>query len=64
MRRIHTLVNDAHDELEVWVEPWADLYVVPRGAKVAFSYAVEGGTDLLESEVADGRLTFWFSGEG
>ena len=62
MRRAHALLNIAHDELQVWVEPWADLYVVRRGAKVVFRYAVEGATDLLESEVADGRMTFWFSG--
>ena len=62
MQLTHTLVNDAHDQLEVWVEPWADLYVVPRGAKVTFSYAAESEADLLESRVAVGRLTFWFSG--
>jgi hypothetical protein len=55
-------VNDVHDDLEVWVEAWADLYVLPRGAKVAFSYDVAGDTDVLESEIADGRLTFWFGG--
>ena len=61
MRRIHTMVNDWRDDLEVWVEPWADLYVIARGAKVIFSYAAEGD-DLFESKVADGRLTYWFSG--
>lgn len=58
----HSLVNDAADELEVWVEPWADLYVVRRGAKVAFAYAAEVGIELLESEVEKDRMTFWFSG--
>ena len=62
MRRTHTLVNDVHDDLEVWIEPWADLYVIPRGAKVVFSYTVEGETDLLESVVGHRRLTFWFRG--
>ena len=60
MRRTLTFVNDLQDELEVWVEPWADLYVVARGTKVAFSYVTEGD-DLLEIKLADGRLTFWFS---
>ena len=62
MRRTHTLVNDAQDDLEVWVEPWADLYVVRRGSKVAFSFAAEGKSDLLESKIAVGKMTFWFSG--
>ena len=63
MRLTHTLVNDFVDELEVWVEPWADLYVVLRGAKVAFIYEAKVGADLLESEVEQGRVTFWFSGD-
>lgn len=62
MRLTHTLVNDVTDELEVWVEPWADLYVVDRGAKVAFTYSPQGVTALLESEVTGARVTFWFNG--
>lgn len=62
MRRTYSLVNDAHDELEVWVELWANLYVVPRGAKITFCYAADGEIDLLESEIAEGRMTFFFSG--
>ena len=62
MWRTYSLVNNAHDELEVWVELWADLYVVPRGAKITFRYAAEGEIDLLESEIADGRVTLWFNG--
>ena len=47
MRRTYSLVNNACDDLEVWVELWADLYVVPRGAKITFRYAAEGEIDLF-----------------
>jgi hypothetical protein len=62
MRLTHTLENDLCDLLEVWVEPWADLYTLPRGSKISLSYEVSGEAGPLESKVEGDKLTFWFNG--
>lgn len=62
MMLVHNLRNDIADLLDVWVEPWADLYVVPRGSKIGFTFDVPDDAKALESEIAGDRMTFWFSG--
>ena len=60
----HTFRNELGVPLQVWVEPWADVYCLSQGSTITFIVEAGAATSpVIESALAEGRITFWFKDE-